>query len=339
MLSLTSLRFFTVVYLELPDISPSLNETHPKLTQYPILERVILGALVDLSDPLPETLGPPRVHVYRRVDLRVCVLLATETRGQYGVPFDSFQEVPSPNPAQNLVLNVTVCGALLRVLARIFYNTFPLQFVGVLLSVVIIFRRNWRRWFLQELRFEGFIIEDWIEKRQGMQGFILVAAHAEVATCWEVTGESFKFRESLLFNQPVLSEHIVPLFGLIHIGVLRGPCDINNIIFNIESLTLVWMSLDVGVAVVLLCRWGGSQACGAPNICFVCQVPKVHDVLKGKHKRDLLSVSWKKPAGWHEIVTTQNLQNASYRHEAGRTIWISCWSQLEVSSCSSSRIF
>ena len=142
MLSLTSLRFFTVVYLELPDISPSLNETHPKLTQYPILERVILGALVDLSDPLPETLGPPRVHVYRRVDLRVCVLLATETRGQYGVPFDSFQEVPSPNPAQNLVLNVTVCGALLRVLARIFYNTFPLHFVGVLLSVVIIFRRN-----------------------------------------------------------------------------------------------------------------------------------------------------------------------------------------------------
>jgi len=91
-----------------------------------------------------------------------------------------------------------------------------------------------------------------------MQGFILVAAHTEVATCREVTDESFKFRESLLFNQPVLSEHIVPLFGLVQIGVLWGPSDVNNLIFNIESLTLVWMSLDVGVAVVVLGRGGGS---------------------------------------------------------------------------------
>ena len=142
MLSLTSLRFFTVVYLELPDISPSLNETHPKLTQYPILERVILGALVHLLDPLPETLGPSRVHVYGRVDLRVCVLLATESRGQYSIPVDSFQEIPRSDPAQNLILHVTVCGSLLSVLARVFYNTFPLQFVRVLLSAEIIFRRN-----------------------------------------------------------------------------------------------------------------------------------------------------------------------------------------------------
>ena len=80
--------------------------------------------------------------MYGRVDLRVCVLLSTETRDQYGVPFDSFQEVPRPNPAQNLVLHVTVCGALFRVLARVFNYTFHLQFVGVLLSAEIIFRRD-----------------------------------------------------------------------------------------------------------------------------------------------------------------------------------------------------
>ena len=81
MLSLTSLGFFSIGDLELPDISPCLNEAHPKLTQYPILEPLILGALVHLPDPLPETLGPSLVHVDSRVDLRVCVVLATEMCG------------------------------------------------------------------------------------------------------------------------------------------------------------------------------------------------------------------------------------------------------------------
>ena len=126
MLSLTSLGFFSVCNLELPDISPCLNEAHPKLTQYPILEPLILGALVQPLDPLPETLGPSLVHVDSRVDLRVCVVLATEMCGQYGIPLDSFQEITRPYPAHYLVLHVTVCGALFRVLARIFYNAFLL---------------------------------------------------------------------------------------------------------------------------------------------------------------------------------------------------------------------
>jgi hypothetical protein len=139
MLSLTSLGFFSIGDLELPDISPCLKEAHPKLTQYPILEPLILGALVNFPDPLPETLGPSLVHVDSRVDLRVCVVLATEMCGQYCIPVDSFQKVPRSNPAHYLVLHVTVCRALFRVIARIFYNTFTLQFI--FLHAVFIFRR------------------------------------------------------------------------------------------------------------------------------------------------------------------------------------------------------
>ena len=138
MLSLTSLRFFTVANLELPDISPCLYKGHPKLTQYPILKPEILWALVHLPDPLPETLGPSRVHVNSRVDLRVYVVLPTEMRGQYGVPVDSFQEVPCPDPAHYLVLYVTECGPLLSILARVFYNTFLLQFVALLPAAIFV---------------------------------------------------------------------------------------------------------------------------------------------------------------------------------------------------------
>ena len=137
MLSLTSLGFFSVGNLELPDISPCLNEAHPKLAQYPILEPLILGALVHPPDPLPETLGPSLVHVDRRVDLRVCIVLATEMCGQCGIPLDSFQEIPRPNPAHYLILHVTISGALFRVLARIFYNAFNLQFVNVLSAIFV----------------------------------------------------------------------------------------------------------------------------------------------------------------------------------------------------------
>ncbi len=97
--------------------------------------------------------------MYSRVDLRVCVVLPTEMRGQYGIPVDSFQEVPRPDPAHYLVLHVTVCGPLLSILARVFYDTFTLQFV-VLLPAIFVFSGNRGRWFLEELHFEGFVIKD-----------------------------------------------------------------------------------------------------------------------------------------------------------------------------------